>query len=156
VIEPTSHTVIDTLVALDMRALKHELDNLRAIRDWAIANLGLDYTAGDRVVIDSVKPSRVGGGWTAYAEALVIGQTGVAGEIKFNAARWTWQVTVTMDRAWATSRLHSDGKVTRFWCGPVGEIPEGYEPPSRYDQEHYPDGRGKNFMMDVTWVRRVT
>ncbi|MGW2371741.1 hypothetical protein [Kitasatospora sp. NPDC001683] len=148
-------SALDAITAIDTHTIRAELANLRAIREWALRQLNLDYQPGDRVVITSNEPSESGGGWAHYSEALAPGQTGIAGEITYNQYRGRWSVLVGMDHAWATSEQY-DGTVTRYWSGPAAETPDGYEPPSRYDQEHHPDGRVKHFAMDVTWVRKAT
>lgn len=132
--------------------LRYELRTLRAIRAWAIEQLGLDYEPGDRVVICSPEPSTRGGGWTHYSEALAIGQTGIATKIEFSLSSNAWYVTVGMDRAWSVS--DNGEKVTRHWRGPADLTPEGFEPPSEFDQEYYPNGQVKHFYMKTAWVKK--
>lgn len=149
--------VEDTVAAikgLDLQALQSEVNELRAIREWALAQLDVDFTTGDRVVITSLRPSQVGGGWEVYREALAVGQTGIAGKIYFNQNSKRWQVLVGMDRAWSVheSGRFDDPKMTRYWRGPASETPEGFEPPSEYDQQRHPEGRVKHFALDVTWL----
>lgn len=151
--------VEDTVAALrslNLQALQSEVDNLRAIKDWAMTQLGVDYKPGDRVVIVSSAPSSVerGSGWYHYREALEPGQTGTAGEITFNSSRKCWQVLVGMDRAWSVS-TETFRPPTRYWSGPASETPDGYVAPSKFDQERYPEGKVKWFAMKVEWVARV-
>lgn len=145
--------ILDELVALDLRELKSEVDNLRAIKTWALANLGIDYTAGDRVRIVSPEPSSRGDGWACYSEALAVGQTGIAGEITFN--RWAktphWDVLVGMDRCWSThERDWGDRQTVRYWRGPAAEVPPGFTVPDGYP----PEGRAKWFSMRLSWVTK--
>lgn len=138
--------VLEHLTSLDVQSLKSEVEDMRAIREWALASLGLGYQTGDRVQIVSPMPSQTGGGWACYSEALSVGQTGVAGGISFNRFASGWYVLVGMDRSWSThDRSRS---VLRFWNGPADECPEGYELPSGYP----PEGKVKNFSMPVDWV----
>lgn len=141
---------VEHLKMLDLQGLKSEIEDLLAIREWALANLGIDYATGDRVQIVSPKPSQTGGGWACYAEALAVGQTGVAGEISFSRfARSGWYVLVGMDRSWST---HEDRNgPTRMWNGPAAEVPAGHTLPGGYP----PEGRTKNFSMPVDWVRKA-
>ena len=132
--------------------LKYELETLQAIRQWAIDQLGLDYEEGDRVMIIHPRPSQVGGGWAHWSEALEIGQTGIAGELKFDKRKGEWYLIVGMDRAWSVSDF--SGK--RYWHGPAHLTPEGYEPPSKHDQEHHPDGQTQWFHMDPSWIQKFT
>lgn len=143
-------TTLEDLVALDLRDLKAEVDNLRAIKEWAVSNLGIDYTTGDRVQIVSPKPSQVGMGWLHYSEALAVGQTGIAGSISFNGHAKRWDVLVGMDRSWS-NHLWRD-RPTRYWNGPAAEIPEGFELPGGYP----PEGKVKHFSMPVAWVRKAS
>jgi hypothetical protein len=145
-----SATTLDELVSLDLRELKAEVKKLRDIEAWALANLGVDYTVGDRIEIVNEKPSRSQDGWKAYAEALAVGQVGVAGDIHFNGYAKSWYVLVLMDRSWST---HEDwkGNVTRCWRGPADEAPKGFTVPPYYP----PEGKTKAFAMPVSWVRKA-
>lgn len=148
---------VDALKSLNLQALKSEVDNLRAIKEWALAQLKVDYRPGDRVVITSARPSEAGGGWHHYREALAPGQTGIAGEITFNSFSNCWQVLVGLDRTWS---VHERGwgdtaGLIRYWNGPADETPEGYEPPRAYDQERHPDGKVKHFAMKVEWLAKA-
>lgn len=143
----------EDLMAVDLGELKSEVTTLRAIKAWAVNSLSVDYTTGDRIEIVSPAPSGSSGGWAPYAEALEVGRTGEAGEISFNCFANRWEVLLCMDRAWSVSHW-SDG-VRRYWKGPASETPDGFEPPTMFDQEHYPDGKIKIFAMPVTWLRKV-
>lgn len=152
---------VTALQSLDLQALRYEVETLRAIKAWAMDRLGVDYQPGDRVVIAAADPSDVASsprsGWHHYREALAPGQSGIAGEITFNSHSNRWQVLIGLDRAWS---VHTDGwgdaaRTRRCWRGPVDETPEGYTPPSRYDQERHPGGRVKHFAMDVSWLAKA-
>jgi hypothetical protein len=150
-------TTLEALVALDLREIKAEVDRLRAIKEWAIGNLGIDYTSGDRVEIISEKPSQSENGWKPYREVLAVGRTGIAGEITFNGHFKRWDVLLGIDHGWSVS---TDGwgqseRVTRYWWGPASATPEGFVGPSQFEQERHPDGKVKWFAMPVSWVRRA-
>lgn len=146
-------TTLEELVKLDLTSLKHEVEKLRAIEKWALSNLGIDYKTGDRVAIVDARPSQSTNGWKVYAEALAVGQTGIAGRIEFNEFRDRWDVMVGMDRCWSTS-VHDWRKppaTVRYWCGPADETPDGFERPSYYP----PEGKIKWFAMPVAWVAKA-
>lgn len=138
---------VEHLKAIDMQALKSELEDLHAIREWALASLRIDYRTGDRVEIVSPYPSNTGKGWACYSEALAVGQTGVAGGISFNRFAKGWYVLVGMDRSWSTHERWNRPP-ERFWNGPADECPEGYTLPGGYP----PEGKVKYFSMPVAWV----
>lgn len=151
-------SALDALASINQQELRSEIRNLRAIRDWALANLRLDYQPGDRVVITSEDPSTRGGGWSRYSEALAPGQTGIAGEITFSEHSQNWSCLVAMDRCWSTSenpRWDGPPDVTRYWKGPASETPDGYEPPSDYERRQHPTGRTKHFAMNVHWLAKA-
>jgi hypothetical protein len=145
-------SILEDLVALDLAGLKREHEYLTAVRDWAVANLGIDYETGDRVEIVSEKPSLSTDGWKIYAEALAVGQTGIAGEIAFNSYGNRWDVLVGMDRSWSTHHNDWQSRTTRYWNGPADEAPEGFTLPGGYP----PEGKVKHFFMPVSWVRKAT
>lgn len=144
-------TILDDLVALDLAELKREHTYLTQVRDWARASLGLDYTTGDRVEIINPKPSQSKDGWRCYAEALAIGQSGIAGDISFNSYANGWYVLVGMDRTWSTHTTGLGEITGRYWNGPPSETPEGFKP--AYDRDKHPEGKVKHFSMPVSWVR---
>lgn len=137
---------VNTITSVD-----EELRHLRSIAEWARRSLGLGYDTGDRVVIVSHEPAHVGGGWSKYREALAKGATAIAGEIRFNEHRGIWQVAVMLDREWSVSDWN--GRTVRYWRGPVADTPDGYEPPSKYDQENHPDGKRHWFHLAASEVR---
>ncbi len=140
--------VIDTLLAADLAAVQRELRQLRAIRDWA-AKQAADFGPGDRVTI--AEPLPCNDGWAPYREALALGATGVVQAIDFNQHRDRWYAEVVLDREWSVGTLHG-GRVVRWWHGPADETPDGMERPTKYDQEHYPDGRKHTFALRVEWL----
>lgn len=146
-------STLEDLVALDLAGLKREHTYLTAVRDWARASLGLDYSEGDRVEIVNPRPSQSKDGWQCYAEALAIGQSGIAGDISFNSYANGWYVLVGMDRTWSTHQRGQHVPTVRIWNGPADEIPEGYEP--TYDLKKYPEGKVKHFAMPVSWVKKA-
>lgn len=154
-LSPVSHdparSLLDQMVtfidSVNLSDAKHELAKLTAIKAWAIAQLGIDYEVGDRVVITEEIPTD--NGWRPYRESLAIGQTGVVTDIDFS--RHSWYACVALESAWSVTETH--GEVKRYWKGRAEDTPEGFEPPSKYEQKRYPDGKRKVFMLDVCWVR---
>lgn len=145
----------DFLAVLDStrpHELRAELKTLQGIRSWAIEQLGLDYEVGDRVTIVNPRPSQTMGGWTHYREALAVGQTGIVARFGFDVHKKEWYIIVDLDRSWSLSEGPQGEK--RYWNGPAHLTPEGFEPPSRYDREHYPEGKIKSFYMNPYWVTR--
>lgn len=132
--------------------LDYELRKAAAIRKWCLR--ALDYTVGDPVEIQRDLCRDPTSGWWPYRECLKAGATGVVHGIDFNmyshGGEGGWQAEVKLDREWAYS---SSG--TRFWHGSVDDTPEGYEPPSRYDIEHRPEGRRHIFNIGVDSLRLV-
>lgn len=138
-----------TLNAADLAALQREVQQLRAIKAWAQAH-ACDFTVGDTVVIAdgfTVKP----GGWWPYREVLVPGARATVLEINFSAHHGAWLASIVLEREWSVHE-RSDGAI-RFWSGTATDTPDGHEPPTAYDQEHYPEGRKHTFMLGVHWLR---
>jgi hypothetical protein len=90
---------LDALTGIRIQDLRSEVDNLRAVRDWAVQQLRLDYRPGDEVVIVSDRPSstKAGSGWYPFRMELAEGQTGIAGDVFFNASHAKWQVEVAIE-----------------------------------------------------------
>lgn len=152
----TVEEAVTALRSIDLQSLQSEVDNLRAIKTWAMNRLGVDYQPGDRVTIISPEPSEIGGGWEHYREALAPGQTGIAGSITFNQFSKRWQVLVGMDRAWS---IHAEGwgdgaRTVRHWRGVASEAPAGYELYDKWEQR-YPNGQVKHFSMAVEWLAKA-
>ncbi|MGR3875749.1 hypothetical protein ACUXZZ_45270 (plasmid) [Streptomyces graminifolii] len=155
----TLRDTVDALSQVSIQNLRNELDDLEAIREWAMEQLDVDYRPGDRVTINAHISSLAdaASGWYAYREALAPGQEGTAGDIQYDRCRKRWYVLVGMDRTWSVHERGWGPNTTqiRFWNGPAAETPDGYEPPSQHDQEHHPDGKIKHFYMDVTWLAKA-
>lgn len=149
-------------LASDMGALhlnaKREVETLRAIQEWAIASLKLDYKEGDEVVIvhddPHSKASRVGSGWHDYREALLPGAClAKADRIYFNTFSKQWQVEVGLIDSWSThygtgSRIPAK---VRYWNGLAASKPEG----DNWQQGSGPGGAIKVFSLDVHDVANV-
>ena len=159
----TLRDTLTTLAGLNHQALRHELDTLEAVRDWAMEQLGVDYRIGDTVVITDDTPSGVprDNGWYPYREALAPGRTGTVRDITFSTTRKRWYADVAMTHTWSVHERDHHGRDglththTRYWNGPADETPDGHEPPSAYDQEHHPNGKTKLFFMNVTWLAKA-
>jgi hypothetical protein len=140
--------LLDWLDAIP-RDASYEIDNMRAIREWALDSLDLGYGPGDKV--EFVKAPNTDNGWSTYREALVVGATATVTEIGFNGHWKYWYADIVLDREWATG----SGGYGPWWNGPADETPDGMEPPSAYDQEHHPGGRKHTFSMPVKYLRRA-
>jgi hypothetical protein len=90
--------ILDQITASSIVDLRYELKVLHAIEAWAHEQIGIKV--GDRIVINSDKPSTTGGGWAAYHECLAFGQTGVVTDIHFNTTRKYWSAGVKLDKEW--------------------------------------------------------
>lgn len=114
-----------------------------AIRAWCLRSL--DFTVGDRVRITEspCDPVNAPGTWH-YREALDVGRTGVVTNIDFNPYSFdnvgAWHATVRLDHEWSLGSFPT-GTTPRHWHGPVATTPEGFTPPTEYDQREHPDGR---------------
>ena len=137
------------LETLDHHKLKYEIRRLRAVYTWALERCGVDYRAGDRVVIAADCPRN--NGWAGYREALARGATATVREIEFNEYSNGWQATIVLDREWANGREEG----VRYWHGPAADTPDGMQPPSAYDQEHHPEGRKHTFSLRAEWLRKA-
>lgn len=150
----TLDEILDTLRNIDTQTVKFEIDTLRAIRDWALQQTGIDFAEGDSVLIAEDLNIGPDSGWWHYRETLAKGQTGIVKEIGFNGYHKYWYASFVPDREWAmNSSLTED--VKRYWHGPPDATPEGYHPPSKYEAEHYPEGRKHTFSMNVKRLRKV-
>jgi hypothetical protein len=92
-----------------------EIGNLRAIKEWAIKSLRLDYVPGDRVRL--VAPPRISKhhnpGWLGYIDVLVPGARGTAGEIRFQTFGSRWMCDF---------RMEIPDRGSRTFCLPVHSI----------------------------------
>lgn len=149
----TLKDLIDLTANNDLRL---ELKELNAIKDWARRSLNLGYDVGDRVQIINSEPSQSEGGWHQYRECLEPGQTGFVKKIFFSVHHDRWLVFYMPEREWKVARWPSNGRdiIRRYWHGPVDQTPYGYEPPSDYDQKHYPEGRKHTFMFNPEWLEK--
>lgn len=137
----------------DWNDLRLELENLQAIVKWARESLNLGYEEGDRVQIVSPRPSQSDGGWKIYSECLSVGQTGVVKRIFFSKYHGRWFVDFMPDEEWTVhAGWRAGDPERRHWHGPVDKTPEGYEPPSKFDVETYPEGRKHKFMFNPEWL----
>jgi hypothetical protein len=127
--------------------LRWEIEKAAAIRAWCLRQVGVGE--GDRVLIRRDLGIHRASGWWPYREALAEGATGTVVDIDFNPysddGRGAWQAQVRLDREWS----YSETLGQRFWHGRADETPQGYEPPSSYERENYPDGRRHVFAIRV-------
>jgi hypothetical protein len=146
--------LIERVDALSAGDFRYELKKLRAIRDWAYEQAGIGFKEGDRVSIrDGYAVSRLNrdnsfNGWWHYRECLAGGALATAVTVDFSPMHQEWYADVRLDREWAVSEI--GGRDVRHWHGPAGQTPAGYERPTPFDQEHYPEGRRHTFSMRVT------
>lgn len=148
--------LLETLADLNYQQLRYELTKLRAVRDWALDHVGIDYAVGDHVRIKADWRLGEGSGWRPYREALTPGAGATVNRIDFNEAHGYWYADIVLDREWSVA-LKSDGASPdrRWWHGPAGETPEGMEPPTKSDQERHPQGRKHTFMFPATALEKA-
>lgn len=143
--------VLTDLRGQPLNDVLYEIENLHAVRDWAISQLGIDYEEGDYVQI--VNPPVIkndSNGWWTYREVLTTGRVGVAGPVRFSSLHKIWYCDLLLTHTWSTHKRKQWNKppeITRYWNGPVDQTPAGYEPPSDFDRARHPDGRPKIFML---------
>lgn len=151
--------LIAWLDELNIQDLRYELKKLRALRTWAFERAGIDYGEGAKVrIADGYTVTRCNAdgsanGWWGYRECLAGGALGTAVRIDFSPLQMAWYADFRPDREWSVGEI--GGKTVRYWHGPAADTPEGHEPPSAYDQEHYPDGRRHVFSMRAENLRAV-
>jgi hypothetical protein len=137
----------DAIKSLTTVDLVREVENLQAIREWAITQLGI--AEGDHVQI--VKPINAEGGWKPYRECLHVGAEGVATRVHFYDG--SWRVEFMPDREWTYHETFpgQTGPV-RLWHGPVSTCPAGMQV-SRYASE---DGDNRHvFYLRADKVARI-
>lgn len=150
--------LIAWLDKLSIQDLRYELEKLRALRTWALERAGIDYDEGSEVRIDSgyrvARLNRDGSpnGWWHYRECLEGGAAGTVTRIDFSPHHMAWYADFRPAREWSVSE--EGGKTVRRWHGPAADTPEGYEPPSEFDQDRYPDGRKHIFSMRAEDLHR--
>lgn len=143
--KPTLDGLLDALTAVNTHDLQHEIRVLRGIKEWALAQVGL--AVGDRVALPrlSIGPDN---GWYCYRECLAEGSPAVVHSVTFSVSGSRWLVGVIPERIWSVHPPLSstdEGQPRRYWSGPAADTPEGMTPPSKYDQQHYPDGKPSIF-----------
>lgn len=130
-----------------LQELKVRVRNLEAIEEWAIASLGLPYSVGDKVVINSVPTITDQSGWWRYRECLVAGSTATVKRIDFSSHTKMWMATIQLDKEWTVWKR---GKETvRTWHGKASEIPPGFEQLSPIIIQAYPEGKFHTFVLNV-------
>lgn len=145
--------LLDVIASVPEQTLRYEVRKLRAIREWALDQVGVDYAVGDAVRIVAgfrVNPVK-SYGWAGYQEALAAGARAKVVAIDFNISRRRWYVQIVLDREWSVTTVES---TRRWWHGPADETPEGFEPPDAYEREHYSRGRKHTFTLLVTEVTK--
>jgi hypothetical protein len=154
--------VMGVLGALADADIRYEIEKLRAIRRWAFDQIGIDYAVGDRVRIKKGYQPRqhfADGqrhGWWPYRECLVAGATATVTKIDFNASHGYWYADIVLDREWSVGDNPDTCRFdVRHWHGPADDTPDGMEPPSKFDQEHYPEGRKHTFSFKAEMLERV-
>jgi hypothetical protein len=151
--------LIAWLDKLNIQDLQYELKKLRALREWALGQAGIDYEEGSKVRVDDdyVVPSRNSdgspNGWWHYRECLEGGALGTVVRIDFSPHQMAWYADFRPDREWSVDQM--GGETVRYWHGPAADTPEGYKPPTSFDQEHYPDGRKHTFSMRAENLHRA-
>jgi hypothetical protein len=139
--------LLDTLSNLNSQDIRLEVKRLRAIEQWAIKSLNLDYTVGDAVKVIDYIPCM--GGWDGYQECLAIGTTGTVLSIDFSEYHQSWHALYAPDRIWTARKHWRTGEVQRLWRWPGTDAPEGMEP--------YPGGpKRSTFMLRTSDLARTT
>lgn len=140
------HDLLDLLKRTRPETLRHEVENLEAIRDWAQRQAFGDVKPGD--VVKIAEGFRIArgpeSGWWHYRECLAPGSGAEVTEIKFSTVHGRWYALIRPLRQWSVGGFRDPEE--RHWHGPAADTPEGMEPPSEFDQEHYPEGRKHTFM----------
>jgi hypothetical protein len=138
----------DALTGTSMGEVQYALRRLRAVERWALSQQPV--AAGDWVrIVHEIDFSRARG-WSAARECLAVGATAEVKDVYFNTHDGRWYAGIILDREWTVSTL--SGEVRRYWHGAAEETPEGFTPPSPYDQEHHPAGRKHLYAMPVSWL----
>jgi hypothetical protein len=124
------------------RSRRPELEELEAIRSWALAEV-VGFNSGDEVEITEAPDCR--NGWWPYREALAAGARASVESVTFSAARKTWYATIILRREWWTD----DGGKRRIWNGAAEDAPPEMEAPRRWGGKH-------SFALLATRLKRVT
>ena len=139
-------------VIAHLNELQKELRELRAVKEWAIKSLGVEWEDGGRVRL--TRTPNTDNGWKPYRECLVKGAEGTASAPFFSSYSGEWLARFMPDREWSVGDVM--GSTMRFWNGRADETPEGYEPPSPFDQQHYPDGNRHTFVMRISSLEAIS
>ena len=155
----TPSALIEMLRSTDFTQLGHDLERLLAIEQWARGQVG--FAEGDAVRIrkDWIFPGKSRApGWKPFRECLVPGATAkVIGVTFMTFGDPGWRIDIVLDQEWSVSDPQwLGGEIKRYWHGTADSTPEGYEPPSPYTQEHYPEGRRGIFMMRAGSLEKIS
>jgi hypothetical protein len=151
--------LIAWLDKIDIQDLRRELEKLQALRTWALERAGIDYAEGDEVrirsdyIVSSKNRDGSPNGWWHYRECLAGGALGTVTRVDFSPYQMAWYAGFRPAREWSLSEM--GGEIVRHWHGPVADTPEGYRPPSQFDQDRYPEGRKHTFCMRAEDLRRA-
>jgi len=139
----------------NLDGIRFELRTLRRESEWARAQLPVREGDRVRIVVDVPAGPPRAPGWYAYREALHVGALATVRRVALGGRdEPRWYADVVLDRQWSVTEPLGGG-VKRYWHGPSAETPDGYEMPSSYDQEHYPEGRRGVFSLRLEWLARV-
>ena len=153
--------MLEVIKEVGSSGAEYEIKKLEAIRAWALENCGVDFAEGDTVCIKdgyAVLEHFSDGhpnGWWPNRECLIPGATALVKSIDFNSYWRYWYADIVLDREWSVHpSLRGEGE-RRYWRGSALDTPEGMDPPSKYDQEHHPEGTKHTFAFDVKWLERA-
>lgn len=147
---PSFEELFETIDRLSSQEYRYALKKLQKESAWVRKQLHLQE--GDKFRITAAIDTN--NGWSGYGEAFRIDATGVIQEIYlYNNI---WRAYVTLDKEWvcSTESFNKNG-VTRWWHGKVEDTPTWCNPPSKYDQETYPEGRKHTFTFNLDWIEKV-
>lgn len=140
-------SLLTAVRAVQHVSLKEELGALRREAAWARTQLPIQE--GDSVRIVARIPTD--NGWHPFREALAVGATGTVTRLNLSSTSNTWRADVVLDRCWS----YAADLQKRFWRGAAADTPTGYEPPAKFDQEHYPDGKPTTFALRLEWLAKI-
>lgn len=129
--------------ALGSANLKNEIVKLKAIRQWAIDSLELDYKVGDKVILTQEGIDKLSSNFPDYAPSFTGGRVGIICTLDFSSS---WYVTVEFDRLIRESGYPDKDKLT--WLGPEDEKPEGMK------QYYKSEGTTKVFFGNPKWYKK--
>jgi len=131
-----------------LQDLDYEMRKLTGIKEWAIRTL-TDLEVGDTAVIHGLTIDR-DSGWWIYREALADGARCTVIDIDYNLPHAYWGAHVRLEREWAVG-----DEDKRWWHGTADTTPEGFTPPSTYDQKRSPGGTRGMFFLPLTKLSKV-